>query len=50
MAKLQLFQNTQRKHFSWGLFFLKLEILGCRPTTLDKKNNFANTFQESSKF
>ena len=26
MAKLQLFQDTERKHFSWGLFFLKSEI------------------------
>ena len=50
MAKFQLFQNTERKHFSWGLFFLKSEIVGCRPTTLEKKNNFANTFQEFSKF
>ena len=50
MAKLQLFQDTERKHFCWGLFFLKLEILGCRPTTLEKKNSFANVFQEFSKF
>ena len=48
MAKL--FQNTERKHFSWGLFFLKSEILVCRPTTLEKKNSFADTFQEFSKF
>ena len=50
MAKFQLFQNTERKHFSWGLFFLKPEILGWRPTTLEEKNSFANTFQEFSKF
>ena len=50
MAKLQLFQNTERKHFFWGLVFLKSEILGCRPTTLEKNNSFATTFQEFSKF
>ena len=50
MAKLLLSQNTERKHFSWGLFFLKSEILGSRPTALEKKNSFANTFQELSKF
>ena len=47
MAKLQLLQDTERKHFSLGIFFLKSEILGCRP---EKKNSFANTFQEFSKF
>ena len=50
MAKFQLFQNTERKHLPWGLIFLKSEILGCRLTTLEKKNSFANTFQEFSKF
>ena len=50
MAKLQLFQGTERKHFSWGLFFLKSEIPGCRHITLEKKNSFANTFPEFSKF
>ena len=51
MAKFQLFQNIERKNFPWGLIFLKSEILGCRPTTLEKKkNSFANTFQEFSKF
>ena len=50
MAKLQLFQDTERKHVSWGLVFLKSEILSCRPTTLEKKNSSANTFQEFSKF
>ena len=50
MAKFQLFQNTERKHFPWERFFLKLEILGCRPSTLEKKNSFANAFQEFSKF
>ena len=44
MAKFQLFQNTERKYFPWGLFLLKLEILGCRPTTLEKKNSFTNNF------
>ena len=34
MAKFQLFQNIERKHFSWGIFFLKSEILDCRPTTV----------------
>ena len=48
MAKFQLFQNAERKHSSWGPFFLKSEILGCRPTTLEKKNSFANNFQEFS--
>ena len=50
MTKLQLFQDTERKHFSWDLFFLKSEILGCRPTTLEKKNSFANNVQEFSNF
>ena len=50
MTKFQLFQNTERKHFSWGLFLLKSEILGCRSTTLEKKNSFANTFKEFLKF
>ena len=50
MAKFQLFQNTERKHSSWGLYFLKSEILGGRPTTLEKKNSFGNTSQEFSKF
>ena len=50
MAKLQLFQDNETKHFSWGLFSLKSEILGCRPKTLEIKNNFANTFQEFLKF
>ena len=44
MAKFQLFQKTERKHFSWGPFLLKSEILGCRPTTLEKQNSFANNF------
>ena len=44
MVKFQLFQKSERKHFSWGLFFLKSEVLGCRPTTLEEKNSFANTF------
>ena len=44
MAKFQLFQNTERKHFSWGLSFLKSEILGCRPTTLEKKKQFCKYF------
>ena len=48
MAKFQLFQNTERKHFSWGLFFfLKSEILSCRPITLEKKNSkyFSEIFE-----
>ena len=44
MAKSRVLQNTEKKHFSWGLFFLKSEILGCRTTTLEKENSFANTF------
>ena len=33
----ELFQNTQRKHFSCTLFLLKSEIIDWRPLTLDKK-------------
>ena len=28
MAKFQLFQNTERKHFSWGLFFPEVRNSG----------------------
>ena len=34
MTDFQIFQNTQTKNFSWGLFWLKSEILGWRPATL----------------
>ena len=30
LANFQLFQNTQRKPFSWSLYLLRTEILECR--------------------
>ena len=46
----KLFHNTQRKHFSWGLFWLKSEVLGCRPAISVKKKIFASIFLEVKLF
>ena len=40
LANFQLFQNTQRKHFSWSLHLLMSEILDCRAVALEKKAHF----------
>ena len=44
LANFQLFQNTQRKYFSWSLYFLKSEILGCRAVALVKMGQFYKDF------
>ena len=41
MANFQLFQNIQRKHFSWGLFWLKSEIQACN---VSEKEDFCKYF------
>ena len=40
----QLFQNTQRKHFSWSLHLLMSEILDCRAVALEEKALFRKDF------
>ena len=44
LANFQLFQNTQRKHFSWSLHLLMSEILDCRAVALEKKAPFRKDF------
>ena len=44
LANFQLFQNTQRKHFSWSLYLLKSEILDCRTAMLEKKGTVLERF------
>ena len=42
MAKFQLFQNTERKHFSWGLFFPEVRNSGLQ--TVREKEEFCRYF------
>ena len=44
LANFQLFQNTQRKYFSWSLCLLRSEILDYRPAALEKKGQFSKDF------
>ena len=44
LANSQLFQNTQRKHFSWVLYLLKPDFLDCRAVALEKKGQFRKNF------
>ena len=39
-ANFELFQNTQRKHFSWSLHLLKSEILDYVGIGIEKKEQF----------
>ena len=41
-----LFQNTQRKDFSWSLHLMS-EILDCRAVALEKKGHFCKDFRIS---
>ena len=42
MVKFQLFQNTERKHFSWGLFFPEIRNSGLQ--TVREKEQFCKYF------
>ena len=43
LVNFELFQSTQRKHFSWRLFLLTSQIVNCRPR-LEKKSQIARIF------
>ena len=40
MAKFQLFQNTERKRFSWGLFFPEVRNSGLQTYNVREKEQF----------
>ena len=40
----KLFQNIHKRYISWSLFLLKLEILDCRPVTLEKKGQLCKSY------